>query len=189
VHEVILLFVSLVGANQVRIKFADRQQEKPAPPLCQLAIMYGPPPDCKRVEVERSDSLRKCIRPLSGRIALRALDDDPRVSVLINRSVTRDALSPPGFPTRRWTVVSSPSLLKQTLVERYFKKLRRCSGGKVESVFCFPSGASFPRPGLSRNRLQRLMSIVLATRQDGPGHTRQFVGDGHHDFIVRCTLS
>jgi len=31
-----------------------------------LLIMYGPPPDCKRFEVERSDSLRKCIRPLSG---------------------------------------------------------------------------------------------------------------------------
>jgi hypothetical protein len=27
--------------------------------------MYGPPPDCKRFEVERSNSLRKCIRPLS----------------------------------------------------------------------------------------------------------------------------
>src|SRR5438477_3054184 len=28
--------------------------------------MYGPPPDCKRFEVGRRDSLRKCIRPLSG---------------------------------------------------------------------------------------------------------------------------
>jgi hypothetical protein len=78
-----------------------------------VLIMYGPPPDCKRFEVERSDSLRKCIRPLSGEIALRALDDDPRVSVLINRSVTKDTLSTPGFPTRRWTVVSSPSLLSR----------------------------------------------------------------------------
>jgi len=32
------------------------------------AHMYGPPPDCKRFEVERSDSLRKCIRPLSGEL-------------------------------------------------------------------------------------------------------------------------
>src|SRR5205823_14303541 len=31
-----------------------------------LLIMYGPPPDCKRFEVERSDSLRKCIRPIRG---------------------------------------------------------------------------------------------------------------------------
>src|SRR5437879_2873379 len=28
--------------------------------------MYGLPPDCKRFEVGRRDSLRKCIRPLSG---------------------------------------------------------------------------------------------------------------------------
>jgi hypothetical protein len=31
-----------------------------------LVIMYGPPPDCKRFEVERNYSLRKCIRPLNG---------------------------------------------------------------------------------------------------------------------------
>src|SRR5437763_16218830 len=112
----------------------------------------------------------------SWRIALRALDDDPRVSVLINRSVTRDALSPPGFPTRRWTVVSSPSLLKQTLVELTSKSFAVVAVEKWKAFFCFPSGASFPRPGLSRNRLLGLMSIVFATRQDGPGHTRQFVG-------------
>jgi hypothetical protein len=28
--------------------------------------MYGPPPDCKRFEVEEANSLRKCIRPLGG---------------------------------------------------------------------------------------------------------------------------
>src|SRR5579864_3741353 len=28
------------------------------------AQMYGPPPDCKRFEDGRRDSLRKCIRPL-----------------------------------------------------------------------------------------------------------------------------
>jgi hypothetical protein len=27
-------------------------------------LVYGPPPDCKRFEVRRRDSLRKCIRPL-----------------------------------------------------------------------------------------------------------------------------
>ena len=47
------------------------------------------------------------------RITLRALDDDPRVAVLINRSVSRDTLSTLGFPSRRWTVVSSPSLLSR----------------------------------------------------------------------------
>src|ERR1700722_7668016 len=75
--------------------------------------MYGPPPDCKRFEVRRRDSLRKCIRPLSGESFLRALDDDPRVSVLLNPSVTRDAFECPGFPARRWTVLSSPSLLSR----------------------------------------------------------------------------
>src|SRR5690242_21750493 len=59
--------------------------------------MYGPPPDCKGFEVDRSNSLRKCIRPLSGERFLRALNDDPRVSVLINGSVTRDAYTTVGF--------------------------------------------------------------------------------------------
>src|SRR5690348_9197755 len=75
--------------------------------------MYGPPPDCKGFEVDRSNSLRKCIRPLSGETFLRALNDDPRVSVLINRSVTGTHTLQSGFPTRRWTVVSSPSLLSR----------------------------------------------------------------------------
>ena len=75
--------------------------------------MYGPPPDCKRFEVGRRDSLRKCIRPLSGESFLRALDDDPRVPVLLNPSVTRDAFERSGFPARRWTVLSSPSLLSR----------------------------------------------------------------------------
>jgi len=47
------------------------------------------------------------------RIALRALDDDPRVPVLLNPSVTRDAFECPGFPARRWTVLSSSSLLSR----------------------------------------------------------------------------
>src|SRR5262249_23183069 len=32
----------------------------------QLAIMYGPPSNCKRFEEDRKDSPRKCIRPLRG---------------------------------------------------------------------------------------------------------------------------
>ena len=53
-------------------------------------------------------------------MALRALDDDPRASVLKNPSVTRDAFSPPGFPTRRWTVlrlVLSSADLGRSLVQ------------------------------------------------------------------------
>src|SRR5512146_2554632 len=74
--------------------------------------MYGPPPDCKRVETGGRDSLRKCIRPL---VETRSPghDDDPRVSVLINHSVTKDLLAQPGFPTRRLTVLSSCSLLSR----------------------------------------------------------------------------
>src|SRR6476660_2005652 len=44
---------------------------------------------------------------------LRALDDDPRVPVLLNPSVTMDAFERSGFPARRWTVLSSPSLLSR----------------------------------------------------------------------------
>jgi hypothetical protein len=33
-----------------------------------LHSMYGPPPNCKRFEVGRKDSPRKCIRPLSGEL-------------------------------------------------------------------------------------------------------------------------
>jgi hypothetical protein len=36
--------------------------------------------------------------------------------------------------------------------------------------------------------LQRLMSIVLAAGQHGPGDARQFVGNGYHDFVARSTL-
>ena len=39
---------------------------------------------------------------------------NPHASVLINPSVTKDAFSPSGFPTRRWTVLS-PSLLSRPL--------------------------------------------------------------------------
>jgi len=51
--------------------------------------MYGPPLDCKGRFWERKYSLRKCIRPLSE-IILRGPDDEPRVLVLISRTVNID---------------------------------------------------------------------------------------------------
>src|SRR5689334_19332830 len=99
------------------------------------------------------------------RIILRARDDDSHVSVLLNPSVPRDAFERSGFPARRWTVVSSPSLLSRPWNP---SKTRRRGGGKVESVLCFPSAASFPRPS-SGCALQRLMAIVFAAGQHGPG--------------------
>jgi hypothetical protein len=36
------------------------------PSLLLMLKMYGPPSNCKRFEVGRKDSPRKCIRPLSG---------------------------------------------------------------------------------------------------------------------------
>ncbi len=65
------------------------------------------------------------------------------VSVLINRSVTRDALSTPGFPTRRWTVVSSPSLLKQTLVELTSKSFAVVAVEKWKAFFAFQAERLF----------------------------------------------
>ena len=48
-------------------------------------------------------------------ITLRARDDDPHVPVLLNPSVPKDAFERSGFPARRWTVVSSSSLLSRLL--------------------------------------------------------------------------
>ena len=65
-------------------------------------------------------TVRVNVSGLLVEIALRALDDDPRASVLKNPSVTRDAFSPPGFPTRRWTVlrlVLSSADLGRSLVQ------------------------------------------------------------------------
>src|SRR5215468_2325410 len=90
-----------------------------------------------------------------------------------------------GFPTRRWTVVSSSSLLSRpwwNLVQS-----RRRGGGKVKSVLCFSSAESFPRPSCCRV-LQRLMSIRFATRQHGPGHASEFISDSDDDLVARCTL-
>ena len=58
----------------------------------------------------------------------------------------------------------------------------------MESVLCFPSGASFPRPSSRRQLQQRLMSIVFTAGQHGPGDARQFVGNCYHDFVARSTL-
>jgi hypothetical protein len=51
--------------------------------------------------------------------ALRALDDDTHVPVLINLAVTWDALSPPGFPARHWAVLLVFFSPQQTLVELF----------------------------------------------------------------------
>jgi len=48
---------------------------------------------------------------------LRALDDDPHVSVLLNPAVTRDAFERSGFPTRHWAVLFVFFSPQQTLVE------------------------------------------------------------------------
>src|SRR4029077_7994435 len=69
-----------------------------------------------------------------------------------------------------------------------FSNLRRRGGGKVESVLCFPSAASFPRPSSGR-QLQRLVSILLAAGQHSPGHASQLVRDRDHNFVARSTLS
>ena len=58
----------------------------------------------------------------------------------------------------------------------------------MESVLCFPSVASFPRPSSRRQLQQWLMSIVFAAGQHGPGDARQFVGNCYHDFVARSTL-
>ncbi len=65
------------------------------------------------------------------------------------------------------------------LVARRDRRLspRRRGGGKVESVLCFPSGASFP-PSSPCRWLQRLISIVPAAGHHGPGDACQFV-DNH----------
>src|SRR5215469_14102016 len=81
--------------------------------------------------------------------SLRALDDDTHAPVLINPSVTRDAFSPSGFPARHWAVLFVFFSPQQTVVGT-LSNARRRGGGKVESVLCFPSAASFPRPSSSR---------------------------------------
>ena len=43
---------------------------------------------------------------------------------------------------------------------------------KWKAFLCFPSAASFPRPLSSRQLRQRLMSVVSAAGQDGPGDAR-----------------
>lgn len=79
-----------------------------------------------------------------------------------------------------------PSLLSRPLDFRL--KARRRAGGKVESVLCFPSAASFPRPSSCR-ALQMLMAIVFAAGQHGPGDARQFVGDGDNHFVAWSSLT
>jgi len=150
-----------------------------------VSIMYGPPPDCKRFEVERSNSLRKCIRPLSGESfsghsmmirACRSLSIRRSLGTHYRHQVFRQALD-------CCFVSFSP---QQTLV-KFISKLRRRGGGKVESVLCFPSAASFPRPILGCSYLQPLVLIVFAAGQHGPGHASQLVGNRDNDFVARCS--
>ena len=88
---------------------------------CSIDEMYGPPPNCKRFEVGRRNSPRKCIRPLRWRIGRRALDDDPHASVLINRWSRKTHFHQQVF--RRvvglFFRLFSP---QQTLVETYSKR-------------------------------------------------------------------
>src|SRR5215470_11680718 len=119
--------------------------------------------------------------------SLRALDDDTHAPVLINPSVTRDAFSPSGFPARHWAVLFVFFSPQQTLVNS-LSNVRRRGGGKVESVLCFPSAASFPRPSCRQQLAQRLMSVVSAAGQYGPCNPRQFVGDRHYDLVAGSTL-
>ena len=147
--------------------------------------MYGPPPDCKRFEVGRRDSLRKCIRPLSGE----------SLSGHLMMIRTCRSFKIPRSPGTRLSVqvfrhavgLFFRLLLSSADLGGTFSKLRRRGGGKVESVLCFPSVASFPRPS-SGHLLQRLMSILFAAGQHGPGHASQLVGDRHHDLITWSTL-
>src|SRR4029077_20104760 len=142
--------------------------------------MYGPPPNCKRFEVGRKGSPRKCIRPLSGESLSGHSMMIRTCRSFLNPSVTRDAFERSGFPARRWTVLSSPSVSADLW---NYSRARRRGGGKVESVVCFPSVASFPRPSSCR-WLQRLMSEAPAAGPGGPGDGRQFIRNGHHHLIA-----
>src|SRR5208282_1277029 len=83
---------------------------------------------------------------------------------------------------------SSRLLLSSADLGRTLSNFRRRGGGKVESVLCFPSAASFPRPSSRRWLQPRLMSIVSAAGQHGPGDTRQFIRNRHHHLIAWSTL-
>src|ERR1700746_2830857 len=79
-------------------------------------------------------------------------------------------------------------LLSSADLDGTLSNIRRRGGGKVEGVLCFPSVASLPRPSSRRQLQQRLMSIVLAAGQHGPGDARPFVGNCDHDLITRGKL-
>ena len=106
--------------------------------------MYGPAPDCKGFEVGRRDSLRKCIRPLSGE----------SLSGHLMMIRTCRSFKIPRSPGTRLSVQVfryAVGLFFRLLLSRadlggIESNVRRRGGGKVESVLCFPSVASFPRP-------------------------------------------
>ena len=60
----------------------------------------GPPLDCRPVQGRRRAVCVE-VSALPGNLISGALGDDMRVLVLINPSVTEDAVSTPDFPTRR----------------------------------------------------------------------------------------
>src|SRR5215471_12164580 len=103
--------------------------------------MYGPPPDCKRFEAGEATVWVN----VSGLFAKNrsGLDDDPRVSVLINLSVTRDALSSAGFPIRRWTVVSSASLLSRPWWNLLPNFAAAVAVGKWKALYAFQAQRLF----------------------------------------------
>src|SRR5215469_8948593 len=137
-------------------------------------------------EVERSYSLRKCIRPLSGELfsghlmmirACRSFKMPRSLGTRLSVQVFRHAV---GLFFRL--------LLSSADLGRAFFKIGRRGGGKVESVLGFPSAASFPRPASGCGHLQRLVLIVFAAGQYRPRDASEFVGDRDHDFISWGTL-
>src|SRR5215471_12157392 len=124
--------------------------------------MYGPPPDCKRFEAGEATVWVN----VSGLFAENrsGLDDDPRVSVLINLSVTRDALSSAGFPARRWTVVSSASLLSRP----WWNLLQSIA---VVAVGKWKAAYAFQAPSVNADPTSALIFGACCDRQYGFDYT------------------
>jgi len=124
------------------------------------------------------------------------LDDDPRVSVLINRSVTKDALSTPGF--RHAVGLFFRLLLFSADLGKFFHYLVVVVAvEKWEAQSAFQAQRLFHGP--SRYRcLKRLMFIFVAAGQHSPGDASQFVrlrpccavhvgrADAPTDRILQC---
>ena len=96
--------------------------------------------------------------------------DDAHVSVLTNRSVTRDAFSTPGFSGTPLDCSFVSLSAQQTLVELSLTFVVVA----VESGKCFvlSKHSVFSTTASDGRNLQRLMLIVLAGGQHGPGDAR-----------------